>query len=77
MEEREQNCGQREQYDDCTLGQCRNPKWQVLIKQAPPEASVLIGICRDPEIDLGRCREFTSFLEKTLFAVNLACGVYQ
>src|SRR6516164_2880915 len=77
VEEREQNCSQREQYDDGPLGQCRNPEGQMLIEEAPPKTLVLVGISRDAEIDLSRSRELTSLLEKTLFAVNLACGIHQ
>jgi hypothetical protein len=77
MEEWKQNCSQREQYDDGSLGQCRDPEGQVLIEEAPSETFVLIGISRDAEIDLGRSRKLTSLLEKPLFAVNFACGIYQ
>jgi hypothetical protein len=77
MEERKQNCSQRDQYDDGPLGQCRDPEGKVLIEEAPPETFVLIGISRDAEINLGRSRELASLLEKPLFAMNLPCGIYQ
>ena len=77
MEERKQNCSQREQYDDGPLGQCRDPEGKVLIEEAPPETFVLIGISRDAKIDLGRSRKLASLLEKPLFAVNFARGIHQ
>jgi hypothetical protein len=75
VEEREQNCSQREQYDDDPLGERRDPEGQILIQEASPKTFVLIGISRDAEIDLGRSRKLTSRLEKPLFAVNFSCGI--
>jgi hypothetical protein len=77
MEERKQNGSQREQYNDRSLGQCRDPERKVLIEEAPPEALMLIGISRDAQIDLGRSRKLSGLLEKPLFAMNFTCGVYQ
>jgi len=77
MEERKQNCGKREQYDDGSLNQCREPEGQILIEDAPSKTLVLIRISRDAEIDLGRSRKLASLLEKSLFAMNFGCGIYQ
>jgi len=40
------------EYNDRSLGQCRDPERKVLIEEAPPEALMLIGISRDAQIDL-------------------------
>jgi hypothetical protein len=77
MEERKQNGSQRDQNNDRSLGQCRDPEGKVLIEETPPETLVLIGISRDTKIDLSRSRKLSSLLEKPLFAMNFACGVYQ
>jgi len=77
MEERKQNCGKREQYDDGSLNQCREPEGQILIEDAPSETLVLIRISRDAEIDLGRSRKLTGLLEKSLSSVNFGRSIYQ
>jgi len=68
---------QGKRYNASSFDRCRDPEGQVLIKKAPPEALVLIGIGRNPQINLARPWKLTSFLEETLSAVNLARCVDQ